>query len=279
VKDNSTRNFAIISLAYLLIEDVHAQTTDVMGASRAEETLLAIAEGGRALVRPFAAIALALVTREITDDLFVEDHQRFKQRALETLREGLAGTVDKKVTAGFCVAVGIARDSGSRRDLLAFVRDGKGDKMLRGYAALALGLVGEANTEILRAITGALRERSTRELRRQSAVALGLLGDHVLPGTGKRVVHVLLEELKEARSQSHKGQIVLALASIGNHEAVDDLVRILKDDREQDLTRALACAGLGLVGDLEWIPSLARVSKHVNYRASNDLLNELLSIL
>ncbi len=53
----------------------------------------------------------------------------------------------------------------------------------------------------------------------------------------------------------------------------------MKNQGEQDLTRALACAGLGLIGDLELIPSLARGRKDVNYRASTDIINEFLSIL
>ena len=124
-----------------------------------------------------------------------------------------------------------------------------------------------------------MQERSSEELRRQTAVALGLLGNPKIQGTGKDAVELLLDELKEARSQSHKGQVVLALASVGDHRAVDPLVELLKNKGEQDLTRALACAGLGLIGDLELIPSLARGSKNVNYRASTDIINELPSIL
>ena len=39
---------------------------------------------------------------------------------------------------------------------------------------------------------------------------------------------------------------------------------------EQDLTRALACAGLGVIGDLEWLPSLSRITIDSNYRAATD---------
>ena len=96
------------------------------------------------------------------------------------------------------------------------------------------------------------------------------------------IVGLLLEELKTASSQSVKGQVVLALAKIGNEDAVAPLIKLALNEgrkKEQDLTRALATAGLGVIGDLESIPSLTRLSKNVNYRASTDLINEVLSII
>ena len=73
--------------------------------------------------------------------------------------------------------------------------------------------------------------------------------------------------------------MVLALARVGDARALDPLVALLKDKDEQHLTRALACSGLGLVGDLEWIPSLARLSTDLNYRAAGAMMAEVLSIL
>ncbi len=279
-KDPSTTNFGIISLAYLIIDDIQTQTTDVVGNTTADEKLLELAEKGNYMERPFGALALALILRAMPDDLEIDRYQQFKEEALKVLRAGVAeGKGDKKTQAAFCTAVGIAHDDRSREALRQIVDDKKEDKMLRGYACLGLGLIGLPTKEITQSIADAMRERSSEDLRRQSAVALGLLGPTTVGGTGKTAIELLLEELKEAKSQAHKGQVVLALASIGNEKAVDPLVEILKSKSEQDLTRALACAGLGLIGDLEWIPSLARASTNVNYRASTDLVNELLSIL
>jgi len=280
VKDKSTKNFAIISLAYLLVEDIKSQTTDVIGNTKADEFLLETTEKGSYLHKSFGAIALGLVVREIKDDLDVEAYQEFREKALGLLRKGVASKRgDKKGRAAFCTAVGIAKDTRSREALLKIVSQRNGDKMLRSYAALGLGLIGEPTSAVAKAIAEAMQERSSEELRRQTAVALGLLGNPKISGTGKDAVELLLEELKDARTQSHKGQVVLALATVGDHRAVDKLVELVKDKGQQDLTRALACAGLGLIGDLEWIPSLARGSKNVNYRASTDLINEFLSIL
>ena len=40
---------------------------------------------------------------------------------------------------------------------------------------------------------------------------------------------LLLEELKRAKSQNVKGQVVLALAKIGDARAVEPMVALLKD--------------------------------------------------
>ena len=46
-----------------------------------------------------------------------------------------------------------------------------------------------------------------------------------------------------------------------------------------EATRAIACAGLGLLGDLERRSSLSRLTTGLNYRAVVDAVTELFSIL
>ena len=279
-KDNSTKNFAIVSLAYLLLEDIKTNSTDVIGNTTADEYLIETATKGSYLHKGFGALSLGLVLREITDELDVEAYQKFREEAITILRGGVGSKrMDKKTQAAFCTALGVAKDLKSREPMRLILADKNGDKMLRGYAALGLGLIGQSTPEVAKTIADAMRERSSDELRRQTATALGLLGNPTIQGTGKDAVEILIDELKDAKSQSHKGQVVLALARVGDHRALDALVDLMKNQGEQDLTRALACAGLGLIGDLELIPSLARGSKDVNYRASTDIINEFLSIL
>lgn len=271
--DNSVRNFGIISLAYLINKDVEEGKTDVLEGAKAGEYLLAQAADGAPIQRPFGALALGLVVRALGDnDNRIEAYKGFKQKSLEIMRDGLQSQkLDKRSRAGFGVALGIAKDVYVRKTLQAIVGDGKEDKELRGYSAIALGLIGAGNDEIRKTLRAALEERS-EEMRQQIATALGLLKD-------AGAVDTLLQALKDAESQNLKGQIVLALAKIGDARAVDPMVNLLKDKKEGDLTRALACAGLGVVGDLEWIPSLSRISKDINYRASVFYVNEVLTIL
>jgi HEAT repeat protein len=273
LKDSSAKNFAVISLAYLVVADVKSEKTDVIGGTKVREYLLDLAEDGKYIQRPFGALALALIGKEIKEDTSIDAYGDFRAKALEILRNGL-GTkkLDKRGRAAFATSLGIIRDQSSVKALTEIVADRKEDQELRGYAALGLGLIGVATKQVLEPIREALKERRSEELRQQTATALGLLQD-------KDGVDLLLDELDKAKSQNVKGQVVLALAKIGDARAVGPMIKMLQDESEQDLTRALACAGLGVIGDMEWLPSLSRISLDVNYRASTDLINEVLSLI
>jgi HEAT repeat protein len=273
LKDSSAKNFAVISLAYLVVADVKSEKTDVIGGTKVREYLLDLAEDGKYIQRPFGALALALIGKEIKEDTSIDAYGDFRAKALEILRNGL-GTkkLDKRGRAAFATSLGIIRDQSSVKALTEIVADRKEDQELRGYAALSLGLIGVATKQVLEPIREALKERRSEELRQQTATALGLLQD-------KDGVELLLNELDKAKSQNVKGQVVLALAKIGDARAVGPMIKMLQDESEQDLTRALSCAGLGVIGDMEWLPSLSRISLNVNYRASTDLINEVLSLI
>ena len=110
------------------------------------------------------------------------------------------------------------------------------------------------------------------DLKVQCATALGLLRDH-------RALDDLIPALQKAETQSLKGQLALAIARIGDGRAIAPLVDIMKDRNEKDLTRAIVTAALGVIGDLEWIPSLHRITQDINYRSMNDSRREIVSIL
>ncbi len=271
-KDDSTRNFGTISLAYLLAADVGASRTDVLDAKgKPGKFLLDAACGGRFDHRPFAALALGLVARRIGERPALLEHGEFRLQATDVLRAGLANDhVDKRTRGAYAIGLGLIGDGGSRRTLEAMVADPGEDKELRGYSAVALGMIGGAPIQTVRTLRRAMTEPSSEELRLQAAVALGLLS---VPDA----VPALLEELEAADSQNVRGQIAVALARIGDSRAVQPLVDLLRSDQAEG-TRALACAALGMIGDIEALPSLSRLSKDLNYRAAPDLINEVLSI-
>ena len=275
IKDPSAVNFAYISLAYLVIEDVKSNQVTVVEENKVLEFFLEEADKGRYLQRPYAALALGLVGREIGEQANLDVYATFHNDAREALRAGVRSKkLDKSGRAAFALSMGLIKDHRNISTLLELVRDSKEDAGLRGYAAVGVGLTGNAPKRAKEVIRAALRERRTEAMRVQCATALGLMQD-------ERALPMLREELKIAKSQSIKGQVVLAMARIGTHKAVQPLVDLLKNKsgREQDLTRALACAGLGVIGDLEWLPSLSRASANTNYRASVDVMNEYYSII
>ena len=77
------------------------------------------------------------------------------------------------------------------------------------------------------AITEAMKEHRSDELRSQTAIALGLL-------QSKNAVSTLLKELANNDSQNVQGQIIIALAKIGDAKALPPLIEILKSDAKPD---------------------------------------------
>ena len=274
LKDSSAQNFAFISLAYLILYDVQAGKTAVMSETKAEETLLKVTVDGRLTQKPYGAIALALISREITDTTSVKKLGDFRSKALETIRNSFRSGkgLDSHARAGFAVSLGIAKDTLVVKELTKMLSNRKTDPFLRAYCALGLGLIGIGTNEVKVAIREALKDRRSKDLRQQAAVALGLLQD-------QEAVPLLLKELDTAKTQAQKGLVILALAKVGDARSVAPLIERIKNPREKDLTRALCVAGLGVIGDLEWIPSLSRLSENVNYRASTDVMREVLSII
>jgi len=275
VKEGSTRNFGIMSLAYLLVADVKQDRTDVISAKAVKiaDELLKIAKDGRYNERPYGALAVGLVCRAIGDRPTIEAYAKFRVDAMDILHAGLTDTkMDKRAQGAFAIALGMMKDDGFKKPLVDILADRQADSELRGYCAVSLGMMRAASPDVLKALREALKERSSEELRLQCAIGLGLLGQ-------SDAVQILLKELEEADTQNVQGQVVIALAKIGDARAVKPLVDLLKNQQKPDPTRAIACAGLGLIGDLEFIPSLSRISKDINYRASSDPINEVLSFL
>ena len=119
----------------------------------------------------------------------------------------------------------------------------------------------------------ALTEKSSRDLRVDTAVAAGLIGD-------SNTVVTLIDFLKDPRSSLFiQGSVSLALGRIGDRRAIEPLVQMMENDKVQDLNRALAAVALGLLGDRNDLPVMYRLAKNVNYRASINAMDEVLTIL
>jgi HEAT repeat protein len=273
VQDASVARSAVLSLAALLEADVEAGRTDVLEArGKPAEFLLRAASDGAARLRPFAALALGIVGRAIGERADVAAYAALRLEAIQTLKDGLLQrSLDERSRAAFAASLGILRDSSSRRLLMAIVSDSQGDREIRGYAAVALGMIGEPTPDVVRAIRTAMQESGSEELHLPCATALGYLGH---PET----VPLLLRELVDSETQAVQGRILLALGRIGDARAIPPLVAILRHGEKPDRTRALACLSLGLVGDPERIPSLARLRRDLDHRATCDAVAEVLTI-
>jgi len=261
--DPTARNFGTIALGQI-------------GTKDCIDTLADYAENANFGQRPYAALAMAI-------HVFQKERAaakggegvdpEIKKLVLRVLKDQSEKVKDTDNKAAFYLARGIVKDKSAVNDLVEVTANRSTDAVLRGYACVALGLIGDASDPVKEAIKAALLEKKNVDLRRDAATGLALLRD-------ARVVDLLLAELKEAKSFAVQGQLITAIGTIGDHRAITPLVDILKDTKNQRTqTRALAAVGLGLIGDLREIPELGRLSKNYNWRASVKDLDELLFIL
>lgn len=261
--DATGENFAVIALSQIATE-------------KALETILDLADNGQYGQRPFAALGLA--TR-----VFYNDRDALEGRA-EKMDSGLRKKIverlaklsdkykDADTKAAFMLARGLVRDTTATEELVTVASSKSGDPVLRGFCCVALGLMGDASEPVKEALKISLGERKNADLRRDAATGLGLLRD-------ADVVKLLLDMLNQAQSFAVQGQLITAIGTIGDHNAIAPLVAILDDTTMNTATRAMAAVGLGMIGDLRELPPLARLSQNYNYRASVPDLDELLFIL
>jgi hypothetical protein len=117
-----------------------------------------------------------------------------------------------------------------------------------------------------------LQERRSEVLLMGAAAALGM--HQVTRARGP-----LVEQFRIARSMAVKGVLARAIADLGTEAGARAVVGLAQDEKQTTLTRAVAYAALGLIADPEPTPSLARVTRHNNWRLASDLLNELYATL
>lgn len=272
--DTGARNFGVIALGR--IGGASGVSEDVRKGCQAT-IIKQFMDGGKVTERPFAALALGLLGFE-SDPKKEKKPQEYRYELATIIRrefQELKG--DKPSLGAQAIALGMLGDNRDETvDLLIKVLGDRGqDKKLRGAAAMALGLIGAPRAKD--AVMKALEEREDRDLRVDTAVAAGLLGD-------SNAVAKLCEVVTDAKaSQFELGSVALALGQIGDARSIGPLVQILepekKDGAYPDLTRALVSVALGQIADSHEIRILSRISRDVNYRASFEALDEILTIL
>jgi HEAT repeat protein len=250
----------------------------LLSEEKAGTRLLAGLKRAPSAERAFVALALGVATGPVDHTVDSGTWQAFRFDAIEALRDGTTGGADTHLRAAHCVGLGLARDRHSGPQLLALLEDRDASPELRAYAALGLGLLGDARHGVVPALTAALESRRSELVRMRAATALGLLGG----GNAKEqeaVLDTLVGALQTTRSQRLKGQIAVTLGRIGDARAVKPLADILEGRREAKLNRAIACAALGLVGDEEIRPLLATTREDAHYLAGASVVKEILDLL
>lgn len=158
---------------------------------------------------------------------------------------------------GACaLALGLMGDAESGTRILDQWIDMK-DASFRGYAALALGFLGEPRA--LDALREVLLDRTTpAELRRKVATSLGLMRD-------RSASAVLVETLRQARDPEVFASATRGLGLLGSAESLEPLLELATAEREQEQVRAFASVALGLAGERTPLPWNEPLRAHANY--------------
>jgi HEAT repeat protein len=273
ILDPTQRGLLLIAMARIAaadLSDVEGLTGRIGSAGQYAKRRLT---AGTHVERAYAGLALGLLGSGMRPSSNAE-RQLYRRRTTLLLFEMLEDgkSLAPRHRAAFALAIGLMGSTNAHPPLLALLNDKKQDPDLRGACARALALLGAGGDDVRSGLVQTLTNRRSEALGIDCAAALGQLGG---PAAGP----ALLAYLQTIRSYQGKGTAAAALGGIGAKAEVAALVKIVKDAKQHAMLRSMAVAALGRIGDPEAIPSLVRITGHMNWRASTDFLNEICSLL
>lgn len=216
----------------------------VGGASAARSLRHAQVEGSSAS-RPFVVLGLGILARGSGDDAIARN-------LLNELTQG----AQNDMTGALCVAVGLAGRP-EAGDVLRKIVNETADPEVRGHAAMALGLIGDAGAP---SILRPLMDVQIPQLQGEAAMALGLLAD-------RESVVVLGEKLDHATASGSQAAAAVALGLLGGPNSTRLLSAAMKDTGKPALTRKMAAFALGKALDRTGGKSIYCVGADLNWCA------------
>ncbi|MFV1958054.1 MAG: HEAT repeat domain-containing protein [Planctomycetota bacterium] len=269
-RDPLTAGLALMAGGRLLEADLAEGRTGLLETTRLDRVLRAASREGNVLERGYAILALTHAARGARAS---GCGMPFYGKVRKILLEGLdGGRGDDEIRAAYAVGVGQLALEHGIDPLLGAVRDPGALAVLRGHAAVALGLIGMRRDEVRPALLELLKEKRGTLLRVRTALALALLG-------GSKVRTQLLAELKESTTEYQRAHAVIALGRLGDLQAVEPLLDYARDEKYTELSRALAVVALGMITDPESRPSIVHLSENANWPAGTQALYSAWSIL
>ena len=276
-KDASTIQYASMGLASLLGAVPPEQAAGSTIWRHVGELLLDTARRGGYSEQPYATVGLALALRARAGEPDVATAAPFRTRALAILRDGMSSRkLESSARAACATALGLVGDSADTAVLMRTLADNRADRHLRTYAALALGIEGVEGAR--GGLIEAASDRHDNDLRRQAVASLGLLGTP-FPAERAPTIAALLDALEYSKEGTLVATCVEALSRAGGEDVARRFAEMLGATRQSPYERAIVCAGLGLLGDREVVPSRALLLRDANYRATTDVLSALWALL
>ncbi|MEE9394436.1 MAG: HEAT repeat domain-containing protein [Planctomycetota bacterium] len=231
-KDAHTRQFLLISLGRLAHPLGVSALRKVMKTAKKREE------------RAFAALALGIAN---------------DRESIRTMHKILAKEKDQVLRGAVCVSIGILGDKASGETLNKLLK-ATGNPVLRADLVTGLAMLDHQDSlPQIRKVTG--QARNSR-LVRSCGLALALLQDSTS-------LDQMINIMRNSGSVAVKGGMATALGRAADRRVIARLVKIVKDRRETDLTRAFAVVSLGLIGDKSERSDFSRVSIDSNFGLLN----------
>jgi HEAT repeat protein len=167
--------------------------------------------------------------------------------------------------SALAIAVGLTQCSAAVPEMLRLLQKHEGDTRTAAYLCIGLGLLRDRSA--IKMLSDIL-DRSGRRpfLLQQCAVALGCLGDR---DANDRLVRML----KDNDSVAVLAAIASAIGRIGDRRAIQPLVVLTEDRSISKLGRAFVAAALGGVGDKDELVWNVPLSIDCNYATGMDTLS------
>ncbi|HED64230.1 MAG TPA: HEAT repeat domain-containing protein [Planctomycetes bacterium] len=172
------------------------------------------------------------------------------------LRQLFTRTRSGEVAGAIAIALGMMRDQESQELLRTRMRE-TGEEFVRGYTALALGMIG--NPAAIEDLSQVLTESTQKPFVVENvAIALALLGDQ---GIGQR----LFEILEDSSRPTIQASVASAMGWIKDPRPLTELCKRLLDPRKGEMGRAWTAVAIGRICDQDRWPWLARMSTDAQY--------------
>ncbi len=249
-RDSQSRYFCLMALG------------QIGGKANQDALLEVLATGSKALQKPWAAMALGILS-------------------FHKMKEGVSTDWDKTIPAAihkqflmvrnpetlgaFSVALGLCKYQDAAEDMLNMLGLKQRNDELSGYLCIGLALM---DYKKAKPYGHKLMLKSPRRPYRlqKLLIAQSKQGD-------KAAVRVLLELLQlKTTNLVQLSAIAQALGTLGDGSSIEPLTKILANEELTDLSRAFAATALGCLADKENLPWNAKISRNMNYRAAVETL-------
>lgn len=247
-KDIAVMCFAAISLGELGDESAYEPLVKALRSTKNIE------------VQGFAALGLGMLGNK-------------SPSAVKPLRDLLGNAREfESLRCAATLALGMLKDKDSINALIKEAGKKQLPK-LRKYSVLALGLIGEADEDVVKAVKDVMAESRKRmaDIYKYSICSLTMLGET------KAVIKQLKDDLK-SENMDIKLAVIDLMGRIGDKTTADSLISVYKNEK-QKIVRQVVLGSIGCLLDRNYeFPLLKNITTHNDYYLQLLVVNHVLYI-